>query len=334
MTQSLDATGNLDEGSNAGGALMRIVCLSPFAEEVVLGLAGGIDVEVVLVPAGTDGQDLRDAVAEADVVIGDAWHRYHLDRDVLSAMRRCRLVQQPSVGFDGIDCEAAAQLGIPVANLAGYNRDSVADWAIMAMLNLIRHGSWGDRRLRAGDWPPEQMLGHELGGMTVGIIGVGNTGGAVANRLRAFGSRVLYHDVIPISVPGADACSLEDLLARADIVTIHVPLDESTRGLIDEAALQTMKAGAFLVNSSRGPVVDEDALVVALRAGAISAAALDVFAVEPLAADSELRQLENVFITPHTAAYTRDANDRALEIVGANVRRVLAGQPPFNVVNK
>ncbi|RBQ18284.1 hypothetical protein DP939_20640 [Spongiactinospora rosea] len=313
--------------------MSRIVCLSPLTEDQVRGLAKGFDVEAVVLPGGSTPEEVRAAVADADIVIGDGLHRYHLDAGILAAMRRCRLVQQPSVGFDGIDVESAARLGIPVSNSAGYNLDSVADWVVMAVLNLIRHGAWGDRQMRAGEWPMLKMLGRELGALTVGLVGVGNTGGAVADRLRAFGSRVLFYDVVPRSVTGAESCELNEVLARSDVVSVHVPLDASTRGLIDTAAIERMKQGAYLINSSRGPVVDEEALIAALKSGRLAAAALDVFATEPLPADSELRRLENVFMTPHAAAFTRDANERVLAIVAANIRRVLSGEPPFNVVN-
>jgi D-3-phosphoglycerate dehydrogenase len=276
---------------------------------------------------------VRAAVAPADLVLGDKRHRHRLDREALGAMRRCRLVQQPAVGFDVIDHRAAAELGIPVANAAGYNRDSVADWTIMAILNLVRDGARTDRLMRSGEWPIAKLRGRELGALTVGIVGLGNVGNAVAARLRAFGSRVLFADVVPRSLPGAGAVPLPDLLAQADVVTVHVPLDRDTRGLIDDAALGLVRPGAILVNASRGPVVDEAALVRALDSGRLGGAALDVYEVEPLAPDSPLRAFENVFLTPHSAGLTDEAEARVLAMCGANLRRVLDGLEPFNVVN-
>jgi D-3-phosphoglycerate dehydrogenase len=248
-------------------------------------------------------------------------------------MSRCRLVQQPSVGFDVIDHRAAAELGIPVANAAGYNRDSVADWTVMAILNLVRQGALSDRAMRQGDWPFQRVRGRELGAMTVGIVGVGNTGNAVATRLRPFGSRLVFTDVVPRSLPGAVPLPLDDLLAEADVVTLHVPLDDTTRGLIGNAQLRRMRPGAYLINASRGPVVDEAALVRALDAGHLGGAGLDVFEVEPLPAESALRGFENVFLTPHAAALTDEAESRLLDVCGANLRRVMQGLEPFNVVN-
>jgi D-3-phosphoglycerate dehydrogenase / 2-oxoglutarate reductase len=312
----------------------RVASLSPYPEEVVRDLfRGAHDVEVVVVPPPPNPDALRQAVADADLVLADKRHRHRLDQTLLSTMQHCRLIQQPAVGFDVIDHRAAAALGIPVANAAGYNRDAVADWVVMAILNLIRQGAYADRHMRGGDWPFPRMQGRELGALTVGIIGLGNVGNAVAARLRAFGSRILFADVVPRSLPGATAMPMNDLLAEADVVTVHVPLDEGTRGLISEGQLQRMKPGAILINASRGPVVDEAALVQALDAGRLGGAGLDVFEVEPLAAESPLRAFENVFLTPHSAGLTSEAEARVLEVCGANMRRVLDGLEPFNVVN-
>ncbi len=311
-----------------------VTCLSPFSEDLVRGLfRGRHDVEIVFVPEPPAPEAVSDAVAGADLVIGDKRHKHGLDRETLSVMARCRLIQQPAVGFDTIDHRAAAELGIPVANAAGYNRDSVADWVIMAILNVIRFGAYGDRHMRQGEWPVAKMSGHELGAMTVGVVGLGNTGNAVATRLRAFGCRVLFADMVPRSSPGAEPIPLDDLLEQADVVTVHVPLDHETRHLIGAEALRRMKPGAILINASRGPVVDESALIQALDSGKLSGAGLDVFAMEPLAADSPLRSFENVFLSPHAAGLTREAEARVLEVCGANMIRVLDGEEPFNIVN-
>jgi D-3-phosphoglycerate dehydrogenase / 2-oxoglutarate reductase len=313
---------------------VRIASLSPYTEEVVRGLfADAEDVEVALVPPPPAPDAVRRAVADADLVLADKKHRHRLDRAILSAMNRCRLIQQPAVGFDAIDHIAAAELGIPVANAAGYNRDAVADWTVMAILNLVRHGARGDRAMRAGGWPQEAMRGRELGALTVGIVGLGNVGSAVATRVRAFGARVVFTDVVPRSLSGAAELPLDDLLAEADVVTVHVPLDRDTHHLIGDAQLGRMKPGAILVNASRGPVVDEVALVRALESGRLGGAGLDVYEVEPLAPDSPLRALDDVFLSPHAGAMTADAEAKLLEVCGANLRRVLSGLDPFNVVN-
>lgn len=312
----------------------RLVCLSPFPVDLVRDrLLWGRDLEVTTVPDPPAQDAVREAVAEADLVLGDKRHRHRLDREALAAMSRCRLIQQPAVGFDTIDHRAAAEFGIPVANCAGYNRDAVADWVVMAVLDLVRRGAWGDRRMRSGEWPYPVMLGRELGALTVGIVGLGNTGGAVAVRLRAFGCRLLFTDIVPRSLPGASQVPLDRLLEEAEVVTIHVPLDRDTWGLIGATELERMKPGAILVNASRGPVVDEAALVAALESGRLGGAGLDVFEQEPLPPDSPLRSFDNVLLSPHVAGRTLEAEERLLETCAANLTRVLDGLEPFNVVN-
>lgn len=295
--------------------------------------AGAEGVEVALVPPAPAPDAVRRAVADADLVLADKKHKHRLDRAILGAMSRCRLIQQPAVGFDAIDHRSAAELGIPVANAAGYNRDAVADWTVMAILSLLRHGARGDRAMHAGGWPQESMRGRDLGALTVGIVGLGNVGSAVATRVRAFGSRIIFTDVVPRSLSGAAAVPLDELLAEADVVTVHVPLDRDTHHLIGDAELGRMEPGAILVNASRGPVVDEAALVRALDSGRLGGAGLDVYEAEPLAPDSPLRAFEDVFLSPHSGAMTTDAEAKLLEVCGANLRRVLAGLEPFNVVN-
>jgi len=312
----------------------RVVCLSPYSKEQVEGLfAGRHSVEVVTVPDPPAPEAVIQECSMAELVIADKRHKHRLPRQVLEQMRRCLLIQMPAVGFDVIDHRAAAEFEIAVANSAGYNREGVADWTVMAILNLVRRGSWGDRRLREGGWPKPEMLGHELAALTVGIVGLGNVGAALATRLLAFGSRVVYADIVDRSFPGVERVPFVDLLELADVVCVHVPLDKTTHPLIDAAALKRMRRGAFLVNASRGPVVDEKALIAALESGHLGGAGLDVFEQEPTPADNPLRRMENVFFSPHMAGFTVEAEARALEIIRDNLTRVLDGEEPFNVVN-
>jgi phosphoglycerate dehydrogenase-like enzyme len=311
-----------------------LASLSPYSKEILAGLFDSTyEVEVLTVPATAAPGAVRHAVAGADLVLGDKKRRHPLDRAALQAMRRCRLIQQPAVGFDAIDHRAAAELGIPVANAAGYNSEAVADWTVMAILNLVRQGALRDRLMRSGEWPNDAVGTHELGALTVGVVGVGNTGGAVVSRLRSFGCRLLFSDVVPRKLAGGTQLSLEELLQQADVVTVHVPLDTQTRGLVDGTALGRMKRGAILVNASRGAVVEERALIEALEDGRLAAAALDVFEREPLDTDSPLREMDNVFLSPHVAGVSVESEARLLETCGANMRRVLDGLDPFNVVN-
>jgi D-3-phosphoglycerate dehydrogenase len=313
---------------------IRVACLSPFSEETVRDFfKGRYEVEVASVPEPPAPEEVLRAVAGAELVVGDNRHRHRLDRSVLETMTSCRLIQQPAVGFDAVDHRAAAELGIPVANAAGYNRFSVADWVIMAMLNLIRRGAWADRRMREADWPRVEMTGRELGALTVGIIGLGNVGTAVAERLRGFGTRILFHDIVERRFESAEQVPLNQLLESADLVTVHVPLDHDTRGLIGPDAIGRMRRGSFLINASRGPVVDEGAVTEALRSGHIAAAGLDVYEFEPLAADSPLRSMENVFLSPHAGGATEEAVARMLQVCSENLLRVLDGEEPLYVVN-
>ncbi|MGH7904210.1 MAG: 2-hydroxyacid dehydrogenase [Candidatus Dormibacteraceae bacterium] len=315
---------------------IRIVCLSPYPEDVVRGfLRGRYEVLPAIIGEPPAQERIREAVVEADLVVGDKLHRHRLDRPELGAMRRCRLIQQPAVGFDTIDHAVAAELGIPVANAAGYNSVAVGDWTLMAMLNLIRKGHRVDRAMRggAGGWPQEGAIGRELGSMTVGIIGLGNAGARVATRLLGFGSRVLYHDVVERDAPGLARVNLPELLSGSDIVSLHTPLEGTTRRLIDADALARMRPGSFLVNAARGPLVDEAALIAALVSGHLAGAGLDVFEGEPLAADSPLRGLDNVFLSPHVAGLTRESEERLVDLTGDNLLRALEGETPINVVN-
>jgi phosphoglycerate dehydrogenase-like enzyme len=319
--------------------LAQVTCLSPYDEGIVRAMfKGRHQVEVVLVPDPPAQAAVMAACAEADLVIADRRHKHRVDRAVLEKMRHCKLIQQAAVGFDTIDHRAAAELGIPVANAAGYNKESVADWTVMAMLALARNSFWGDRQLRAGRWGSDdrlrkEMIGHELGAMTVGIIGLGNVGSSVARRLTAFGSRIVFTDVIQRVFVGAEQVDFETLLRESDVICVHAPLDIDTQALIGAQALAKMKPGSFLVNAARGSIVDEKALLDALESKHLGGAALDVFELEPLPRDSPLRALDNVVLAPHVAGATVEADARLEEMVGENLLRVLDGLPPINVVN-
>jgi len=320
--------------------MARVACLSPYDEATVRALfKGRHEVQVALVPPPPAQAEVMAACVDADLVIADRRHKHRVDRDVLQNMRRCRLIQQAAVGFDSIDHRAAAELGIPVANAAGYNKDSVADWTVMAMIALLRHSFSLDRQLRAGHWNAddqmrgEETMGHELGAMTVGIIGMGNVGSAVARRVLAFGAKILFADTLQRSCEGARQVGLDSLLEESDIVCVHAPLDVDTTALIGASEIARMKKGAYLINAARGPIVDEASLTDALQSGHLAGAGLDVFEVEPLPTNSPLRKIENVILAPHRGGATVEAEQRLLEVVGDNLVRVLDGRPPLNVVN-
>ena len=318
----------------------RVACLSPYDEATVRAMfKGRHQVEVVLVPPPPDQPAVVAACGDADLVIGDRRHKHRVDREVIQRMQRCVLIQQAAVGFDSIDHRAAAGYGIPVANAAGYNKDAVADWTVMAMIALTRRSFWLDRQLRAGHWDVDDLMrgadtiGHELSAMIIGIIGLGNVGSAVARRVAAFGSGIVFADAVPRTFAGATQVDLETLLTESDIVCVHAPLDVDTRGLLSTKEFARMKKGSCLINAARGAIVDESALTEALMSGQLAGAALDVFEIEPLPRDSILRSLENVILAPHRAGATVEADDRLIGLVGDNLLRVLDGEPPLNVVN-
>lgn len=312
-----------------------VTCLSPYSEQRVKALAGAAEIEVRLVPDPPAPDAVREAVIGADVIIGDVRARHQLDRDTLAAVGPCRLIQQPAVGFDSIDAVAAAEFGIPVANAGGYNAETVADWVLMATLNLLRNGARRDQAMHAGHYDRVYENSRELSAMTVGIIGMGNIGRAVARRLQGFSATVLGYDPIASEpVVGVRSVSLDALFEQSQVITIHAPLTADTRHVINSTTLARVRPDAVIINASRGPLIDEHALIDALRSGAIGGAALDVYEVEPLAADSPLRTLDNVFLTPHIAGDSIQSRARLRELVADNLQRVLVhGLAPLHVVN-
>ena len=313
---------------------VRITCLSPLPTRTVTAMfPTRFQVQIEVVPEGATDADVREAVRTADLVIGDKTHRLRLTRETLATMTRCRLIHQPAVGFDTIDAEAAAELGIPVANSAGFNSEAVADWTVMAILSLIRRSVLADRTMRAGGWPLQMFMGRELASMSVGIVGFGNAGRRVAERLKAFGPTILHSEVVDRPWDGSRQVPFKELLRNSTVVTLHTALDSTTRGLVNAETLALMPAGSYLVNASRGPIVVEADLIEALRSGHLAGAALDVYQLEPLANDSSLRSMDNVLLSPHVAGFTRESESRLLEVTAANLIRVLDGEPPSNVVN-
>lgn len=269
---------------------------------------------------------------EAEVI----WHVLRpISGNDLAKARRCLLVHKMGAGVNTIDVAAATSLGIAVANMPGANAPSVAEGTVLLMLAALRRLTELDRATRAGrGWPSDPSLGEtvrDIGGCTVGLIGYGNIAKKVERIVRAMDAHVLHTSTRDDGHPGWRA--LPDLLAASDIVSLHVPLTEDTAGMIDRAALGRMKAGAVLVNTSRGAIVDEGALVDALRAGGLAGAGLDVFATEPVAADNPLLELDNVVVTPHVTWYTVDTMRRYLEHAVDNCRRLRDGRGLANVVN-
>lgn len=252
--------------------------------------------------------------------------RTKVTRDVIARGESLRVIGRCGVGLDNIDVDAAKERGIAVVAAAGASAVSVAELTFGLMLSLARRIPEADASIRAGKWERSRFMGSELAGRTLGVIGLGHIGRQVARRALTFDMKVLYHD--PFLPPGAgrdvgaEERPLKELLEMADVITIHVPLSKETRHLIDEEALRRMPRGACVINVSRGGIVDETALLAAIRSGHIAGAALDVFETEP-PAGSELLSEPRVIVTPHIGASTSEAQERAGIEVARRVIEIL-----------
>lgn len=270
---------------------------------------------------------------EADVL----WHVLRpLSAQDIAQGTRLRLVHKLGAGVNTIAVEAATERGIAVANMPGANAPSVAEGTVLLMLAALRRLPALDAATRAGaGWPSDPSLGEtvrDIGGCTVGLVGYGNVATRVERIVTAMDARVVHTSTRDDGTPGWR--SLADLLAESDIVSLHLPLTDATRSLLGRAALASMKPDAVLINTSRGPIVDEEALADALRSGGLAAAGLDVFAVEPVAADNPLLTLDNVVLTPHVTWYTADTMRRYLEVAVDNCERLRDGRDLANLVNQ
>ncbi len=268
--------------------------------------------------------ELLGAVADADglvCLIGD-----RIDDELLARAPRLRVVANYAVGLDNIDLAAAARRGVAVTHTPDVLTEATADLAFALLLAAARRVIEGDALVRGGGWTgwePWQILGAEVHGATLAIVGMGRIGRAVARRARGFDMRV-------IGVTSREG-SVDEVLPQADFVSIHCPLTAATRGLIDARRLALMKPTAVLVNTARGPIIDEDALVRALAAGRPAAAGLDVYAAEPQVPET-LRRSPRVVLLPHLGSATVGARTRMAELCATGVRDVLAGRRPPNLV--
>ena len=283
--------------------------------------------------AEDDDETFHRELPDADVI----WHVLRpISGDDISRAPRLRLIHKLGAGVNTIDVEAATARGIAVANMPGANAASVAEGAVLLMLAALRRLPELDRITREGKgWPSDPTLGEtvrDIGGCTVGLVGYGNIAQRVETIVTAMGADVVHTSTRDDGLPGWR--SLPDLLGVSDIVSLHLPLTTDTAGLLGRDALASMKQGAVLVNTSRGPIVDEDALVDALRSDGLAAAGLDVFAVEPVPADSALLELDNVVLTPHVTWYTADTMRRYLEFAVDNCERLRDGRDLANLVNQ
>ncbi len=294
----------------------------------------GFEVMIGLSEGPIDENTKKSFLEQADIYVTAGLEK--IMANDLSKATRLRLIQRFGTGYENVDCAAAGERGIYVANIPGGNSDSVADLTIAVILALLRHILQADVALRKGVW--RFWIGHELAGKILGIIGLGTIGKRVAIRAKAHGMTVLAYDTHPdlefAAKYNITIVSKNELLKTADVISLHVPLNENTRNLISETELKLMKPTAYLINTARGGLVNEAALVKALREGWIAGAALDVFSTEPLTGNEEILHFDNVVLTPHIGGSTFEALQRLASVAVENCRRVARGEPPLYVVNQ
>ena len=314
---------------------LRITYLEPVpsdVEDIIRSrLPSGFELRV----RGRD-ETVESAIAGADFIVVATTP---LPGQAIATARQLRLIQHQGVGYEKTDVAAAARLGVPVAVCPAGTTVGVAEHVMLLVLAVFKRLPLADAALRRGEWLQWELRpgSCELAGKTMGLVGFGRIGEAVARRAKAFEARVLACEKEPGRQQAGrsldvEVLDFEELLARADIVSLHVPLTSETRHLVNADTLRRMQPSAILINTARGPLVDEDALVAALQSGTIAGAGLDVFEQEPLRVEHPLLKLPNVVLTPHIAAGTKDALVAKMDACFANIGRVARGEPPLNPV--
>jgi len=301
--------------------------------------AAGHEVEVWPGELPPTREALGAALAGADAVLSMVTDR--IDGALLVASPRLRIIANMAVGYDNVDPAVAAEAGVWLTNTPGVLAETTADMAFALLLAAARNVVASDRDTRAGGWrtwSPTAFLGQDVFGATLGIVGLGEIGSAMARRAAGFSMRVLYSSRGPKPVleatMGVKHVPFVDLLRQSDFVSLHAPLTAETEGLMGAAQFELMKRSAILINTARGKIVDQDALVVALRGGLIAGAALDVTDPEPLPLEHPLFSLPNVIITPHIASASMATRSRMAEMAAENILAVLSGRQPVNPVNR
>jgi glyoxylate reductase len=314
------------------GPVGKVLVTRKLPSSVLSKLHAVADVDVYTGDAGIPPEELRRRIADKDAVIAlitDA-----IDRSIIDAAPGLKVIANIAAGHNNIDTEHAKARGVVVTNTPDVLTESVADFTWGLILAITRRLAEGERVVRRGEWKGwalDFMLGTELRGKQLGLVGMGRIGRAVAARAPAFGMRVAYASRSEAELPGAESMSLDKLLVSSDVVSLHVPLTPETRHLIDKPKLARMKRSAYLINTARGPVVDEAALAWALQSHLIAGAALDVYEHEP-AIHPDLPTLENVLLVPHLASGTTETRTTMAELAVNNTIAVLTGQPPLTPI--
>ena len=283
-----------------------------------------------------DEAEAEEVLAEADGVLVNL---FPLTGDIIRKMKKCRVISRYGVGYDNVDVDAATERGIQVTRVPDYCSEDVSDHALALLLSCIRKVAYKDRLIRRGEWNLHKHYPcFRIKGKVLGIIGYGGGGRALHRKVAGFGlARVLVDDpYVPDNVilgSGAEPAGLERVLGESDYVSIHAPLSEETFHLMNSGTLSMMKPGAILINTSRGPLVEEGALCAVLKSGSIAGAALDVFEEEPLGGESSLRDLDNVILSDHTAWYSEESLVELKTKAARNILEVLTGMKPTYPVN-
>jgi len=326
---------------------MKMVDMSTFEDDVHEKITGGVfdpvRFDLVRAGKGASEEEIVELVGDAAIILTDPFHMQPVTRRIIEAAENLKLIQCYTIGFDDVDIEAARERGIPVANAAGTLSKPIAEYTLAVALYLLKSIEYAHSELLKGNWvqqqmltPPEQPL--EFGVLTLGIVGCGSIGQEVARLAKGFGTRILYHNrrKLPVEVErelGLEYSSFDDILASSDVLSINVPLTDATQGMIGAEEIARMKAGAVLINTARGEIVDYEALAEALRSGHLRGAAVDVFENEPDVGGCPLLGLRNVILTPHSSALSPETPRRCLEKVAENLGRFYEGKPLLNVVN-
>ncbi len=309
---------------------MADVVISEFMDQsAVDGLAEEFD--VLYDPGLVDrADDLAAAVADARALV--VRNRTQVRGKLLEAAGALRVVGRLGVGLDNIDIEACEKSAVVVYPATGANDAAVAEYVIATAMMLLRDAYAAGTEVIAGAWPRQRCMGREIGGKVLGLIGFGGIARETAQRARALGMHVSAHDPFVAETDhawkGVERTELSKLLMSADVVSLHLPLTDGTRGLLDAQMIARMKKGAVLINTARGGIVDEDAVVAALRTGHLAGAALDVFETEPVtsAAGARFDGVRNLVLTPHIAGVTQESNVRVSAVTAENVRKVLSNK--------
>ncbi|MEO9307895.1 MAG: D-2-hydroxyacid dehydrogenase [Nitrososphaera sp.] len=270
---------------------------------------------------------IKEKIANFDIVIVRS--RTKITKEIIEKASKCKIIARVGVGLDNIDTEAAKAKGIRVINAVEGAMNAVAELVLGLMLSLAREIPRADREIRNGKWLKKELMGSELSGKYLGIVGLGNIGKRLAKLARALNMNIIGFDVMPIADDfarevGLIKADIDTLLSSADYVSFHVPLTETTHHLVNAKRLSTMKKTAFIINTSRGEIIDEDALYDALQQGKLAGAALDVFEKEP-AVGNKLTTLPNVVCTPHIGAQTKEAQTLAANVIGEKIIMILRG---------